>query len=307
MCKHFLDLFDHSAEELLMLLDKSRELKAVYQSGRTDRCLESKSMVMLFEKPSMRTRISFEVGMTDLGGSAINVRPDDIGGLIGEREPISDMTRVLNGYCDVIVARTFGHNVITEIAKHATIPVINALTDECHPCQAMADMLTIIEHCGGLSGKKVTYIGDGNNMSRSLAVVCAKLGLHFTIAAPSSYDMPASFYEKVRAISHTEITSTEDVKEAVKDADIIYTDTWTSMGQEEEKAQRIKDFSGFCINADLLAAAQSTAKIMHCLPAYRDLEITNDVINATNSVIFEQAHNRLHFQRALLKYLITGN
>ena len=306
MCKHFLDLFDHSTKELLMLIDKSRELKALYVSGQTDRCLESKSMVMLFEKPSMRTRISFEVGMTDLGGSAINVRPDDIGGLIGEREPISDMTRVLNGYCDVIVARTFGHNVITEIAKHATIPVINALTDECHPCQAMADMLTIVEHCGVLTGKKITYIGDGNNMSRSLAVACAKLGLHFTVAAPSSYDMPASFYEKVRAISNTEITSTEDVKDAVKDADIIYTDTWTSMGQEDEKAQRIKDFSGYCIDATLLASAPSTAKVMHCLPAYRDLEITDEVIDSKSSVIFEQAHNRLHFQRALLKYLING-
>jgi len=302
--KDFLSINEYSAEQLKELLQESSELKKLYKAGGRDLCLSGKTLAMLFEKPSLRTRISFQVAMTDLGGNAIYVKPEDIGG-IGKREPIKDMARVLSRYVDGIMARTFEHSTVTELAAFATVPVINALTDFSHPCQAMADMLTIQEHCGKLEGVKIAFIGDGNNMARSLAFGCAKLGMKVVVASPAGYQLDAESIQKANEISADSVSQTSDPAQAVLDADIIYTDTWVSMGQEDEKQKRLSDFAGFQVNAELLKKAPADAKIMHCLPAHRGFEITDEVAESPNSVIFDQAENRLHFQRALLKKLIS--
>ncbi len=301
--KNFLSINDCSTEQLKELLAESRQLKKLYKAGGRDLCLSGKTLAMLFEKPSLRTRISFQVAMTDLGGSAIYVKPEDIGG-IGKREPIKDIARVLSRYVDGIMARTFEHNTITELAGFATVPVINALTDFSHPCQGMADVLTIEEHCGRLEGVKIAFIGDGNNVARSLAFACAKLGMKMIIATPAGYELDAVSIETANQISADSVSQTNSPAQAVVDADIIYTDTWVSMGQEDEKQKRLDDFAGFQVNAELVKSAPG-AKIMHCLPAYRGLEITDEVAESENSIMFDQAENRLHFQRALLKKLMS--
>ncbi|HDZ69374.1 MAG TPA: ornithine carbamoyltransferase [Phycisphaerales bacterium] len=301
--KNFLSINDCSTEQLKELLAESRQLKKLYKAGGRDLCLSGKTLAMLFEKPSLRTRISFQVAMTDLGGSAIYVKPEDIGG-IGKREPIKDIARVLSRYVDGIMARTFEHNTITELAGFATVPVINALTDFSHPCQGMADVLTIEEHCGRLEGVKIAFIGDGNNVARSLAFACAKLGMKMIIATPAGYELDAVSIETANQISADSVSQTNSPAQAVVDADIIYTDTWVSMGQEDEKQKRLDDFAGFQVNAELVKSAPG-AKIMHCLPAYRGLEITDEVTESENSIMFDQAENRLHFQRALLKKLMS--
>jgi ornithine carbamoyltransferase len=302
--KDFLSINDCSAELLKELLRESRKLKSLYGVGGRDLCLEGKTLAMLFEKPSLRTRISFEVAMTDLGGSAIYVKPEDIGGL-GEREPIKDMARVLSRYVNGIMARTFEHSAVTELADFATVPVINALTDRLHPCQAMADVLTIKEHYGQLEGVKIAYIGDGNNVARSLAFACGKLSMKMVIASPAGYELDAESVKIANQISANSVSQTSDPIQAVADANIIYTDTWVSMGQEDEKKKRREDFAGFQVNAELLKSAPENAKIMHCLPANRGFEITDEVAESPNSIIFDQAENRLHFQRALLKNLMS--
>jgi len=311
--KDFLSISDCSTEQLKELLQLSARLKSLYKQGGKDLCLSGKVLAMLFEKPSLRTRISFHVAMTDLGGSAIYVKPEDIGGTrqgedcrstIGKREPIKDVARVLSRYVDCIMARTFEHSTVTELAEFATVPVINALTDWSHPCQAMADVLTIQEHCGRLEGVKVAFIGDGNNVARSLAFASAKLGMKMAIASPAGYELDAETIKKANQISKGSVRQTNDPHKAVADADIIYTDTWVSMGQESEKKKRVKDFKGFQVNAELVKSAPD-AKIMHCLPAHRGCEITDEVAESTNSIIFDQSENRLHFQRALLKKLIS--
>ncbi len=301
--KDFLSINDCSPELLKELLRISARLKSLYSVGSDDLCLPGKTLAMLFEKPSLRTRISFQVAMTDLGGNAIYVKPEDIGG-IGKREPIKDMARVLSRYVDGIMARTFEHGTVTELAAFATVPVINALTDWLHPCQAMADVLTIGEHCGELEGVKIAFIGDGNNVARSLAFACAKLGMKMVVASPAGYELDAESIDKANEISADSVRQTSDPAQAVVDADIIYTDTWVSMGQEEEKQKRCADFAGFQVNAELVKSAPS-ARIMHCLPAYRGLEITDEVAESPNSIMFDQAENRLHFQRALLKKLLS--
>jgi len=302
--KNFISIGDCSTEELHELLDESAELKKLYKGGGRDVCLSGKVLAMLFEKPSLRTRISFHVAMTDLGGSAIYVKPEDIGG-IGKREPVKDMARVLSRYVDGIMARTFEHGVVVELAEFATVPVINALTDWSHPCQAMADVLTIKEHLGRLDGVKVAYVGDGNNVARSLAFACAKLGMKMVIAAPAGYELDAETIETANRISAGSVEQVNEPKRAVGGADIIYTDTWVSMGQESEKKKRIKDFKGFQVDAKLVKLAGGGVKVMHCLPAYRGFEITDDVVESPNSIIFDQSENRLHFQRALLKKLLS--
>jgi len=301
--KDFLSISDCSTEQLKELLKLSGKLKKLYKAGKKDLCLSGKTLAMLFEKPSLRTRMSFHVAMTDLGGNPIYVKPEDIGG-IGKREPVKDMARVLDRYVHGIMARTFEHRTVIELAHFATAPVINALTDFSHPCQAMADVLTISEHLRRLEGVKIAYIGDGNNVARSLALACAKLDMKITIAAPPDYELDTDSIHKANQISPACVCQTNSPVEAVTDADIIYTDTWTSMGQEAEKQKRIADFAGFQINAELLKSAPTNVKIMHCLPAYRGLEITDDAVESPNSIIFDQAENRLHFQRALLKKLL---
>jgi len=301
MTRHFLTLRDYSSDELHFLLQEASRMKQLYKTGGRDVCLAGKNMVLLFEKPSSRTRISFQVAMSQLGGNAIYIRPEDIGGL-GRREPIKDLARVLNGYVDLIVARTFTHEAVVELASYSIVPVINALTDLSHPCQAMADMLTIQEHFGRLQGIKLAYVGDGNNVAYSLAIASKRLGLHLALASPAKYTLNPDFLAQLDGPGR--ISCTTQPMDAVKDADVIYTDTWVSMGQEAEKEQRIKDFAGYQVNRQLLEAAANRAKIMHCLPAYRGLEITDEVMESPQSIIFAQAENRLHFQRALIKHLL---
>ena len=302
--KDFISINDFFPEQLKELLAESSRLKRLYKSGGRDLCLTGKTLAMLFEKPSLRTRISFEVAMTDLGGNVIYVKPEDIGG-IRKQEPIKDIARVLSRYVDGIVLRTFEHSTVTELAAFAAVPVINALTDWSHPCQAMADALTINEHCGRIEGVKIAFIGDGNNVARSLAFASAKLGIKMVIASPAHYELDADTINKANQVSPGSVQQINDPAAAVPGADVIYTDTWVSMGQEKEKQKRIADFAGFQVNAELLKSAPEDAKIMHCLPAYRGFEITDEAAESANSIIFDQAENRLHFQRALLKKLIA--
>jgi len=303
--KNFLSLQDFSTEQLQELLDLSIQLKKLYKSGGRDLCLAGKALAMLFEKVSLRTRVSFQVAMSDLGGTALYLKPEDIG-IIGKREPAKDMARVFSRYVDGIMARTFSHETLLELAKWATVPVINALSDWSHPCQAMADMMTILEHFGRLKGLTLAYVGDGNNVARSLAEACAKFGLRFQIASPKGYMLDEKTISEVEQTRPGTVFLTNDPLQAVRNADVIYTDTWISMGQEAEREKRIADFQGFQVNADLLAKAPPHARIMHCLPAYRGFEITDDVAESKNSIIFDQAENRLHFQRALLKKLLSS-
>ena len=264
--KSFLAISNYSTDELTALLDLSSELKAFYKSGKLDNCLTGKVLAMVFEKTSLRTRISFEVAMTDLGGTAIYLKPEDIG-VIGQREPAKDVARVFSRYIDGIMARTFSHETILELDRWASVPVINALSDWSHPCQAMADMLTIREHCGTLKGLKLAYIGDGNNVARSLAYACAKFGMKCVIASPKGYELDAESIAKTNAIRNGSSVQISDPIEAVKDAAVVYTDTWVSMGQEEEKAKRINDFQGYAVDEQLMSHAPADAKVMHCLPA----------------------------------------
>lgn len=301
--KDFISINSCSAGQLKELLAESRELKGLYKKGGRDLCLAGKTLIMLFEKPSLRTRMSFQIAMTNLGGSPIYVKPEDIGG-IGKREPIKDIARVLERYADGIMARTFEHSTVTELAKFAEVPVINALTDWSHPCQAMADVLTIEEHFGRLEGIKIAYIGDGNNVARSLAFACARLWMKLEVASPAGYELDAGSIDKANAIAAGSVLQSDDPQKAVSDADVIYTDTWVSMGQEDEKQKRQADFAGFEVDGDLVKQAPAGAKIMHCLPAYRGFEIADEVVESSNSIIFDQAENRLHFQRALLKKLM---
>jgi ornithine carbamoyltransferase len=302
--KDFLSISNYPTELLKELLRLSARLKSLYTVGGNDPCLAGKTLAMLFEKPSLRTRISFQVAMTDLGGSPIYVKPEDIGG-IGKREPVKDIARVLSRYVDGIMARTFEHSTITDLASYATVPVINALTDWLHPCQAMADVLTIQEHCKNYEGVRIAFIGDGNNVARSLAHACAKLNMKMVIASPAGYELDAETIKNVNELSPDCVRQTSDPGVAVLDADIIYTDTWVSMGQEAEKQKRQADFEGFQVNAELVKSAPADVKIMHCLPAYRGMEITDEVAESPNSIMFDQAENRLHFQRALLKKLMS--
>ena len=301
---NFLSINSCTSEQLLELLEISLELKQLYKSGQQDLCLAGKTLAMLFEKASLRTRISFQVAMTDLGGSSIYIKPADIGG-VGKREPVKDTARVLSRYVHGIMARTFVHDTIVELAEYADVPVINALSDWSHPCQAMADILTIQEHCGDLHGLKIAYIGDGNNVARSLVFACAKFGMKIVLASPEGYQLDPELIAQANQNSPDTAGQISDPLTAVAEAYIVYTDTWTSMGQEEEKAKRLEDFKNFQVNAELMSHAPTEAKVMHCLPAYRGFEITDEMVESKNSVIFDQAENRLHFQRALLKKLLS--
>lgn len=304
--KDFVAIADRTPEQLRHLLDVARRLKKqLKETGRNDPLLAGRTLAMIFEKPSLRTRVSFSVAMTHLGGTALYLRQEEVG--LDTREPTKDVARVLSGMCDGIMARTFEHKKITDLAKYATVPVINGLTDYSHPCQAMADMLTIEEHFGSLAGKTLAFIGDGNNVARSLSVACGKFDMRFILATPPNYELPAADVDRIMSqLPNMDFITTHDPVEAVREADVIYTDTWVSMGQEAEKAQRIREFAGFAIDEKLLAGAPKHAVILHCLPAYRGLEITDAAMEGPQSLIFPQAENRLHFQKGLLAVLMAG-
>jgi ornithine carbamoyltransferase len=302
--KHFISLADCSTAELEHLLDVSAKLKAQHKStGANDPLLSGKTLAMVFEKPSLRTRVSFDVAMTHLGGRGIYLRDEEVG--LGKREPVQDVARVLSGMCDGIMARTFEHEKVLGLAKWATVPVINGLTDYSHPCQAMADFLTIREHFGKLSGLTIAFIGDGNNVARSLSVACGKFGARFILASPAGYELPREDMDRIMSqLPNMDFATVHNPADAVREADVVYTDTWISMGQEEEKQRRLKEFAGFAIDEKLMSVAPKRAIVMHCLPAYRGLEISDGVMEGPQSVVFQQAENRLHFQKGLLSVLM---
>ncbi len=301
---HFLDISDHSPEELQDLLDLAARLKKEYFAGGKPPLFQGKVLGMIFQKPSLRTRVSFDMAMRHMAGDALYLSPDEIG--LGKRESVADVARVLSGYVHAIMARVFAHAHILELAKWSAVPVINGLSDASHPCQAMADALTVQEKFGRAPGLNVAYVGDGNNVAVSLMQICVKLGWHFTIASPKGYEIPAAIIQRIKETdpgSKAELTFLRDPHEAVQHAQVIYTDTWTSMGQEAETAAREKIFPPYQVNAKLVAEADKDVIVMHCLPAHRNHELTDEVADGPHSVIFPQAHNRLHAQKAILARL----
>jgi len=303
--KHFINLVDLTTEEIWMLLDKAKALKEEWQSGGNAPILQGKALAMIFQKPSLRTRTSFAVGMQHLGGNAIYLSPAEI--QLGKRETVADVARVLSGYVQGIMARTFAHEHILELAEYASVPVINGLTDYNHPCQALTDFFTIWEQKGRLNGVRLAYVGDGNNVSRSLLFGAAKLGVDFAVATPAGYTLSPEDLNLARTFAEaheSEIVVSEDPYEVVAGADFIYTDVWTSMGQEEEAQQRLAVFPPYQVNDHLLANARPDVLVMHDLPAHRGEEITDSVADGPHSIIFAQAENRLHAQKGILALLL---
>ncbi|MBQ7515609.1 MAG: ornithine carbamoyltransferase [Schwartzia sp.] len=300
--KDLLSLHDLTRDELEEILSLAAELKALQKSGVAHTILPGKTLGMIFEKSSTRTRVSFETGMYQLGGQALFLSSHDL--QIGRGEPVRDTARVLSRYLDGVMIRTFAHETLEEFARWADIPVINGLSDLLHPCQVLADLLTIRERCGkDLSGLKLSFIGDGNNMAHSLMYGCAKMGIDFAVATPPGYEpnekVVANAREDAKASGAT-ILLTHDVAEAAKEADILCTDVWVSMGEEAEREKRRQDLAGYQINRSLLEKAAKRAIVLHCLPAHRGEEITEDVFEANAAVIFDEAENRLHAQKAVM-------
>ena len=303
---HFLHIADYTQKELQELFDLALMLKQELKRGGNKPVLKGKVLGMVFQKPSLRTRVSFDMAMRQLGGDALYLSPNEIG--LGGRESVADVARVLSGYVDGIMARTFAHQHVLELARWASVPVINGLTDYNHPCQAMADGLTILEHKGKLKGLKVVFIGDGNNVATSLLHLCAKFGAHFTLAAPEGYSLSEEVLQQGAQFADetgARITLLRDPAEAVRDADVIHTDTWTSMGQEAEAEKRKAAFAAYQVNDALLQAAKPDVIVMHCLPAHRGQEITDAVADGPHSVLFPQAENRMHAQKAILVKLLA--
>lgn len=303
--RHFIDLADWSSEDLRQILDLAVELKREWRAGGNQPVLKGKALAMVFQKPSLRTRVSFEVGMQHLGGSALMIGPQEIG--LGKRESVPDVARSLSCFVQGIMARVFEHEHVVELARHATVPVINGLSDAQHPCQAMADILTIYERFGRLDGIRVVYVGDGNNVALSLAQAGANFGVNFAIAAPPQYTFSEDDLSAVAEVAEKHggsIEAFETPSLAVKDADVVYTDTWVSMGQESETAEREALLRPYQVNDELVRHASKNAIVMHCLPAHRGHEITDSVADSAQSAIFQQAENRMHIQKAILATLM---
>jgi ornithine carbamoyltransferase len=299
--KDFIDLASRTREELLASLDLASRIKQERQAGRCPAYLEGKTLAMVFQKPSARTRISFEVGMWQLGGYALYLAPADIG--LGKRESVADIARVLARYNDGIMARVFAHAHLEELAANSSVPVINGLSDRLHPCQLMADLLTIQEHKGRIEGLKVTFVGDGNNLANSWLNAAMRLDFQLALAIPEGYEPERAIFQQAKE-ANPHVTINEVPEMAVEGADVIYTDTWTSMGQEEQAEKRRRDFQGFTVDAALVAKAKPDVIVMHCLPAHRGEEITDEVIDGPHSVVFDEAENRLHAQKAILVELM---
>lgn len=303
--KHFLQIDDFTPEEIMELIQFAIQLKEMQKSGDPHRYLEGKSMAMIFEKSSTRTRVSFETGMFQLGGMAQFLSKSDM--QLGNGETVADTAKVLSRYVDVIMIRTFGHEVVEEMAENSTVPIINGLTDDAHPCQVLADLMTIYEKKGSFEGLKLAFVGDGNNMSQSLLMGCAMMGIDCHVAVPKGYEVKPVFLEKARAYAEktgVTISQTYDQYEAVAGADVIYTDVWTSMGMETENAVRRAAFGDYQVNDSLVKEAKDDYVFMHCLPAKREEEVTNEILDGENSVVFDQAENRLHAQKAVLASVV---
>jgi ornithine carbamoyltransferase len=301
MKRDLVTLRDVSASEIHHLIGVARRLKADVRARRPHAWLPGRTLAMIFEKPSLRTRVTFETGMHQLGGAAIYLAPGDI--QLGTREPVGDIAANLSRWVDLIVARTFAHDSVVELARSATVPVVNGLSDLYHPCQILADLMTLVEQRGSVEGRKLAFIGDGNNMVHSWVLAASKLGFDFVLACPEGYEPDADILAEAQAAAPGRIAVTHDVREAARGADVLYTDVWTSMGQEAEAERRRKTFARFQIDSALVALAADDALVMHCLPAHRGEEITAEVIDGPRAVVLEQAENRLHIQKAILAWL----
>lgn len=298
MNKDFLHVDDWTRDEMMAALDLAVEVKKKLKNREAYTPFKNHSLAMIFAKPSARTRVSFETGFSRLGGHAIYLGPADID--VGVREPARDVARVLSGYNDMIMARLFDHAIIVELARFASVPVINGLTDYNHPCQIMADILTIKEHVGRLHDLKIAYIGDGNNIVHSWLRLSTRLPLHFTCACPPNYPPDPVTFEIAKQAGLSTVEVTHDPLVAVKDADVVYTDVWASMGKKHELEERKRHFKGFTVTPKLMSAAKSSAVFMHCLPAQRGLEVTDEVMESPGAIIFQQAENRMHMQNAIM-------
>jgi ornithine carbamoyltransferase len=299
--KDFLDITDRTREEILATLDQAVRMKEELKCGRGSAPLKGKSLAMVFQKPSARTRVSFETGMWHLGGYALYLAPTDIG--LGKREAVKDIAQVLARYNDGIMARVFSHEHLLELAEYSSVPVINGLSDRLHPCQVLADLLTILEHKGTVEGLKVAYVGDGNNLANSWLNAASRLDFTLTLAIPEGYEPDRQIFEQAKT-ANPNVTINEVPDHAVEKADVIYTDTWTSMGQEEEAEKRRRDFQGYTVDDGMVARAAKDVIVMHCLPAHRGEEITDEVIDGPHSVVFDEAENRMHAQNAVLVELM---
>ena len=300
--KHFLELADWTSDDLWVMLELAADLKKEHRRGGNPPRLAGRALGMIFQKPSLRTRVSFEMAMQHVGGHALYLSPQEIG--LGKRESIADIARVMGGYVDAIMARTFDHEHVLELARWSPVPVINGLTDYNHPCQAMADVMTMWEEFGHLEGLHVAYVGDSNNVTTSLMMAAAQFGMSVTVASPRGFQPKAATLEKATELSEgrLRVAVTDDPVAGIEGADVVYTDTWTSMGQEEEAEQRRALFPPFQVNQDLLGHAADHAIVLHCLPAHRGDEITDEVADGPQSRLFPQAENRLHAQKAVLRW-----
>jgi ornithine carbamoyltransferase len=302
--RHFLDLLDLTADEIQHLLHETARLKAIHQPGQRRPSLLGRVLGLVFEKPSLRTRVSFQTAMAQLGGASVFLSGNEVG--LGSRESVPDFARVMSQYVDAVVLRTFSHDTVEAFAAHSACPVINGLSDYYHPCQALADLFTVHEVFGTTAGRTLVFVGDGNNVARSLAICCGKLGVRFILAAPEGYGFDEAFIQIYRKrVGVPEPLQNGQPAHAVGQADVIYTDVWASMGQEAEREQRLRQFAGYQVNAQLLAMAPHHARVMHCLPAHRGEEITSDVLDCERSIVFQQAGNRMHAQKALLEWLLS--
>jgi ornithine carbamoyltransferase len=302
--RHFLDLLDLTPDETAHLLEETARLKEAHARGERTPTLLGRVIGLVFEKPSLRTRVSFQSAIAQLGGASVFTSGSEVG--LGSRESVPDFARTISQYVDAVVLRTFSHDTVESFAAHAACPVINGLSNYYHPCQALADLFTVQEVFGGVAGRTLVFVGDGNNVARSVAVCCGKLGVRFVLAAPPGYGFDEPFLQTYRRhFPQGELLQNGEPAHAVAGADVIYTDVWTSMGQEAEREQRLRQFAGFQVNEDLLALAPPHARLMHCLPAHRGEEVTDAALDGPRSVVFQQAGNRMHAQKALLQWLLS--
>jgi ornithine carbamoyltransferase len=302
--RHLLTLADLSAAEIARIFSITEDLKSKFAHGLREPLLPGRVLALLFEKPSLRTRVSFEVGMAHLGGSSIML--DENAGF-GKRESVADFARVLSEMVDVVVVRARMHATVVEFARHATCSIINGLTDLAHPCQVLADLYTVQEHCGVLAGRKLAWVGDGNNVARSLVEGCGHMGVQLVVCTPPGYELDSAFVNQARAdFPNLDLTITSDPQAAVADADAVYTDVWASMGQETQREQRRRDFARYQVNSQLMACAPADALFLHCLPAHRGEEVTDEVIDGPQSVVLAQATNRMHVQKGILVWLLAA-
>jgi ornithine carbamoyltransferase len=301
--RHLLDLLDLTTDQIQALLDDAARLKEAHARRQPTPTLVGRVLGLVFEKPSLRTRVSFEAAIAQLGGASVFMSGQEVG--IGSRESVADIARVVSQYVDAVVLRTYRHQTVEAFAAHAECPVINGLSDYLHPCQALADLFTMKELFGSVAGRTLVFVGDGNNVARSVAIACGKLGVRFILAAPDGYHFDEPFVQAFRrALPKAEMVQNGDPRHAVGQADVVYTDVWTSMGQEAERDVRLKEFAGFQVNSALLDLAPSHARLMHCLPAHRGEEVTSEALDGARSVVFQQAGNRMHAQKALLQWLL---